>query len=307
MAGLMLLSLSGCCGIGNIAEIFKGISSKDNSIETTAPAVTGNAESTESATQAPTEATVAEETTVIADDDYVYMEVLCGNDDGIGNYIIDIKIENKHSEKIYINAETAAVNDLQLYAYMGETVDSGKTAYDDLEISSYGYIDIADFYKVDIYITVLEEDSNAVLGKYTATYYPNGKGSGDYEPYAPADNSAGQLLLDEKDIKITYMGVADNADDDLVFFIENNSDKNIDIYTEEIYINGHETDVYLSESVLAGCRTYAKIYLYSWDYEDAGIKTTSEINELKLEITVSDADSDIRILGNKVVSFKPMG
>ena len=113
----------------------------------------------------------------------------------------------------------------------------------------------------------------------------------DLEDYEQEYNEDGEIIFDDKDIKIYVLGL-DEEDPtwgtEVNLYIENNSDKNTAISINEVSVNGFMVDTYFSADLEANKKTYKDIVLYKESLDENEIKT---VENIEFKIRIKDTDN----------------
>lgn len=98
-----------------------------------------------------------------------------------------------------------------------------------------------------------------------------------------------QVLVDEKDIKITATGLSEDGwmGPGLKVLIENNSKKDLTVQTRATSVNGYMVDGMMSADVAAGKKANDEITFMTSEFEAAGIRDIADI-ELSFHIFTSE-------------------
>lgn len=102
------------------------------------------------------------------------------------------------------------------------------------------------------------------------------------------------VLYDADDVKITAKELSFEDDwyaGTLSLLIENNTDKDLNISTTSVYVNGYQVDGWLYAEVSAGKKSNETITFYDEDFEMCGITTIADI-ELSFEAYEVDSYED---------------
>ena len=99
------------------------------------------------------------------------------------------------------------------------------------------------------------------------------------------------VLYDAKDVKITAKSLT--LDDSyyaatIDITIENNSNKDLNISTTSVYVNGYQIDGWLYANISAGKKSNESLIFYEQDFERCGITTIADI---ELAFDAYDADT----------------
>ncbi len=102
----------------------------------------------------------------------------------------------------------------------------------------------------------------------------------------------GTLIYDNNDIEIYYNGL--NSSQDFKFFIKNNSDKDIIVECDQLYLNGYDFTRYMHVKVPSGQKANETITLSKYDMVKNDI-SASDFKELKGQFTITNANTDANI------------
>ena len=96
--------------------------------------------------------------------------------------------------------------------------------------------------------------------------------------------ASGTVIVDQSGVKVTYTGIREAqgliGDYEICLKIENNSNVDLGVSSEDVSVNGMMVDDYLVESVAAGKTAIAPIAVYG--LEDKGVKAPITSAEFKL-------------------------
>lgn len=122
--------------------------------------------------------------------------------------------------------------------------------------------------------------------------------AGDYEQ--PTDDS-GWELYDGDGVRILMKEMEMSYGDCLIsMYIENNTDKLVNLYAEGISVNGEQIDGVMWENLLPNTRAISSVYLF--DLEGDGITDLEQIEELTMELCIEFADAASMEDWNSVLS-----
>ncbi len=110
-----------------------------------------------------------------------------------------------------------------------------------------------------------------------------------------------QVLVEQNNIKITYMGIDNESRTKIKLKIENNSDMPITVQQRDMSINGIMIDGIFSCDVQPGKIANDSISLFSSDLEDNGI---TEIENIELSFHVYNADSSDGIFDSDMITIQ---
>lgn len=214
-----------------------------------------------------------------------------------GKYELSYTIKNDSDKTVNVSTSLFSINGIMYgYGYVYGTVDAGKKLNDSCNIyfSDLEDLDIGTIANIDIRVNAYDDESYDDIGKGETVSI---KTSADGTFNQKYDDS-GVVVYDANDIKIICKNEVEVEKDKLMdygiikFYIENNSDKNIQICPSynKIYINDTAADVSFYETVAAGCKKYCDTYINS-SFEELDIEDYSDIKTLEMEISLLDIDS----------------
>ena len=124
-------------------------------------------------------------------------------------------------------------------------------------------------------------------------------------PYEQSVDDSGDVLYDSNGIRIICKGLKQDViwDGTVVFFMENNSDKEISIYAENVSVNGFMQDVGLWSDLRFNTNLIDGMSLI--DLSDLEIEKIDQIDNIEFNLRIVDANSwnDIAITDNIVLDF----
>lgn len=269
-------------------------------------------EETEEPTEAPTEAPTAEPTAAPFNGEVTVEKTELLNKKGVkitlkeyeDNYIFGpsfkMLVENESGKDLTVTVSGLCVNGYMNSGLLYCTVADGKKANDELYLSESdlelcGIDTVAEiefsFHIIDDdYDTYLDSDrikvKTSAYGSYTQTY-----------------DDSGILAYEGKGIKIVAKGVEEDSifGPTVLYYVENNSGKNIYISTNDVSVNGFMVDDLLYFEVLKGMRGIAEETFLSSSLEENDI---DEIEEVELSFHISNADKWETIVDTKTITIK---
>lgn len=216
------------------------------------------------------------------------------DDEHYGKYVLSYTIKNDSDKTVNVSTALFSINGIMYDSgYIYGTVDAGKKLndscniyFDDLET-----LDIGTITNIDIKVKVYDDDSYDDIGESKTVSV---KTSADGTFNQKYDDS-GVVIYDANDVKIICKKVVEDKYYDagvIKFYIENNSDKDISIYSSynKTYINDTAADLSFYPNVAAGCKMYYDAAIYT-SAEDLDIKDYNDVKTLDMEISLSDMDT----------------
>lgn len=111
----------------------------------------------------------------------------------------------------------------------------------------------------------------------------------EYSSSSEYNEEVKQTIYDENNIKIYYKGLVNDIwSDELKFYIENSSDRNIEVSCESLSINDYKMNDYMNVDVDAGLRANDTISISSTKLEENEITT---IESIKGTFLIKDNDT----------------
>lgn len=213
---------------------------------------------------------------------------------------LKILIENESDKNISVSLEGIAVNDCMVSAWLYEDVGTGKKSNATFDIWSTKLSDagITNIGKIDMYFRIIDSDNFDEI-------YESGEIELLTSLYDVMDveiDDIGEEMVNQSGVKIVGKGVSNDLiwGDGVVVYIENNTDRNIVVTTDDLSVNGYMVTGFLYQSVRPGKKAIESIILSSSDLEDNGIES---IEELSLSFEIYDEDNFHTILKTNEMSF----
>lgn len=213
---------------------------------------------------------------------------------------LKILIENESDKNISVSLEGIAVNDCMVSAWLYEDVGTGKKSNATFDIWSTKLSDagITNIGKIDMYFRIVDSDNFDEI-------YESGEIELLTSLYDVMDveiDDIGEEMVNQSGVKIVGKGVSNDLiwGDGVVVYIENNTDRNIVVTTDDLSVNGYMVTGFLYQSVRPGKKAIESIILSSSDLEDNGIES---IEELSLSFEIYDEDNFHTILKTNEMSF----
>lgn len=216
------------------------------------------------------------------------------DDEHYGKYVLSYTIKNDSDKTVNVSTALFSINGIMYDSgYIYGSVDAGKKLNDSCNIyfSDLETLDIGTIANIDIKVKVYDDDSYDDIGESKTVSV---KTSADGTFNQKYDDS-GVVIYDANDVKIICKKVVEDKYYDagvIKFYIENNSDKDISIYSSynKTYINDTAADLSFYPNVAAGCKMYYDAAIYT-SAEDLDIKDYNDIKTLDMEISLSDMDT----------------
>lgn len=204
---------------------------------------------------------------------------------------IKLSVSNDSDKNVSISTRLLSVN-----GYMLSTsglycdVAAGKKAMDSIELwsSELNQAGIETVAQVEFYLHVYDSDSYEDIHTSKLISLKTSAAEGFEQPV----DDEGELLYDEGGIRVINKGLKDDGiwDGTLVLYVENGSSKEITVYSEDVSINGFMVDDSFWTELRPDTRSIDGLYLLS--FEDAGIESISQIEQLEFALRIIDDDWD---------------
>lgn len=103
----------------------------------------------------------------------------------------------------------------------------------------------------------------------------------------PVDDS-GDVIYDDKNIRVICKGLKDDViwDGCVVFYVENNSDKTVTVYSENVSVNGFMVDESLWSDLRPGTRAIDAMYLLTLD--EIGLESIDAVENIEFNLRIID-------------------
>ena len=224
-----------------------------------------------------------------------------GYEDGWMGPEVKVLVENDSDKNVLVTADAVSVNGYMMpFASLYTEVAAGKKANDSLMFSSSGleqsgievpaeiqfYLDIQD---ADNWDTI---DTSDLLTLTTSA-----------APYDQIVDDSGDVLYDEGGIRIICKGLKQDIiwDGTVVFYLENNTGRNISVYAENVSVNGFMQTVGLWSDLRPGTRLIDGMSMI--DLSDLAIESIDQIENIEFDLRVIDADTWDEIVTTDVMTL----
>ena len=207
-----------------------------------------------------------------------------------GGFTTDVTllIENNSNKNILVTARDLSVNTYMMDGTLYAEVAAGKKANEDISIMNLN-LDAAGIETItDIvfYFNISDPEtwndvanSDLITLKTSATDYVQ-----DFY-------DEGQLLYDENGIRVICRGLKRDMiwDGACVFYIENNSDQAVTVYSENVSVNGFMQESSLWADLRPGTRIVDSMSLM--DLEDISVNSIHGIEEIEFNLKIIDKNT----------------
>ncbi len=236
---------------------------------------------------------------VLVDKDGVKITATGLSYDSFWGYELKLLIENNTEQNLNFDIDYAVVNGFLMTPTLSGAVNAGKKAntsiyFDDSDLAMAKIEKIKD---IDLNIIAYKADSFDEFA-----IYPPVRIQTDATDYVQKNNTEGTLILDESGIKIYAVRVDydDTFGPEVIFYIENNTQKEIGVTSDDESVNGYMIDGLLITYVPAGIKAYDTMSFFSSDLKENNI---DKIKELEFKLKVYDNDSFDYVIDGKEVKL----
>jgi len=199
---------------------------------------------------------------------------------------LSLLLENSTDKSVSVQALGSSVNGIMLSTWFSSDIAAGKKSNEQLsymqqDLDTAGIKVIKD---IELYFNVYDTETwdtvfDTGMIQITTSADPS---------YVQKYDASGDTIFDQDGFKIIVRGMdmpGAYSGADVYFYIENNSDKNVNVSTQNVSIDGFMIDPYFSCEVFAGKKAYATMSFMEEDLTKNDIKTISAID---FDITVFD-------------------
>lgn len=249
--------------------------------------ITSSPNATNAPTPLTTETSIQE--TVIVDNDILTITAKSFSiDASIFGPSIKLLIENHSDKTIVVQAFNASVNGFMIDTTFSSTIDPGKKSYDNLTFNSTDLKDANITTLNDIEFVIYAFDNDTWGNVFTSDII-NIQTSSINEVESNY-NSDGDEIFNNDSVKIIYQGMRDDPywGIEFVFYIENNSDKNIIIQVNTISINGFMVDSIMSPTICANKKIVEGLTVLQTDLENNEI---TELENMEISFKIIDENT----------------
>ena len=211
---------------------------------------------------------------------------------------LKVLIENDTDENINVSLDEIAVNDYMVSAWLYEDVAAGKKSNATFEIwsSTLSNAGISNIGKIDFYFRVINSDNYNTIYESKEIELKTSL----YDEMDSEANDVGTELLNQNGIRIVGKGVNDSLwGQGVLLYIENNSDKNIIVSTDNLSVNGYMVNGYLYSTIMSNKKAIETVILSSTDLEDNDIES---IEDLALSFDIINADTWMNIFSSDEIT-----
>lgn len=212
-----------------------------------------------------------------------------GYEEGLLGPEVKLLVENSSDKNVLLTAKSVSVNGYMaptasLYADVaaGKKSNEGMTLMSS-ELEQCGITTVAE---IQFYIQISDSENWSALA--TSDLITLKTSAAGLEQ--PVDDS-GDVLYNDKDIRIICKGLKQDLiwDGTIVFFMENKSGKNINIYAENVSVNGFMEDVSLWSDLRAGTMLVDGMHLL--DLSDLDLESIDDVKSIEFDLRIVNSDN----------------
>lgn len=247
------------------------------------------------------EITVAE--TVLYDMDDVKVTAT-GYEDGWMGPEIKILVENNSTKNILVTSASVSVNGYMMpTAALYAEVAAGKKSNETMTImsSELDQSGITVLSELQFYLQIQDPESWETLATSDLLTLTTSAA-----PYEQQVDDSGDVLYDSDGIRIICKGLMQDIiwDGMVVFYMENNSGKEISIYAENVSVNGFMQDVGLWSDLRPNTKIISGMSMI--DLSDLEIENIDQIKNIEFNLRVVDANTweDIKTTDVLTLNFE---
>ena len=251
--------------------------------------------STETETAAVEETESAGSSKTTLDEKEIYnnngiVVTVTGMDNGLMGTDISVHVQNSTDQNILITAKDISVNDYMMaQAGLYVEVAAGKAANDNLclyasELEECGIETIAE---IEFFLVVSDNETWEEIDTSQLVTLTTSVGA----DFVQTVDDTGDVMYDSNGVRVICKGLKDDLiwSGSVVFYMENNTDRALSVYAENVSVNGYMEDVSLWSDMQPGKRAVQGMSII--DLSDLGIENIDEIDEIEFSLRIVDADT----------------
>lgn len=271
----------------------------DSNEETDASSSESDGSTTEATTNSDAETTAnsaAIDNEVVYEKDGLKVTVISLGEDEFGDNALNVELVNDSDKNVTFQVEDVSVNGFMSMPLFSSDVTAGNKANDSIIFYTDSLEEggITGFTTIEFKLLILDPDTFETIAESDVITLNTGVTDGGVY-----DNS-GEVVYDDKDIKIVaqYLYTDEFLGDEIVFYIENNSDAEIMVQNSSVALNGSMVEALLYSNVLPGKKAVTEMSFSG--LEENGI---TDITDAELSLNISDANTWDTIADTESVSL----
>lgn len=198
---------------------------------------------------------------------------------------LSVQIENNSSQDVAISTRDLSVNGMMFETSgLFSTVAAGKKANDVLrlystEMNEQGISIIAE---IEFYLNISDSNTFADIDKSDLITLKTSVADSYVQEY----DDSGDVIYDQNDIRVICKGLKDETfwDGMVVFYIENNSDRAVTVYSEDVSVNGFMEDASFWVDIQPGKKCMDGITLL--DMSDLELESLDDVETIELSLKI---------------------
>jgi len=266
--------------------------------ETTAQAVTTAVHETTTAPPVKEEITITEQ--VLLDYNGFKVTAKSFSEDGFWGPELKILVENNTTKNISLMGDELIINNYMINDLLACSVAPGKKVNETIDIkdSDLEKAGIESIGQIELYLRLYDKDNYKTIYEHDCVTIKTSA----YDKMQVTKQDSGTVLYNKDGIRI----VAKSTNDITVLnnyvdlFIENNTDKNIVVQTNDLSVNGFMITSYFSRTVYAGKMAMDEIMLSSTSLEENNITT---INKIEFKFRISSSETFLTLFDSDTIAI----
>lgn len=203
--------------------------------------------------------------------------------------VLKLLIENETNQNVTVQIRDMSVNGYMISPLMSSMVDKGETKEDVIGFSSreLKLSGITTFAELAFRFYVFDSDTMEAVYDSEPVALKTSAAAGYQEKF----DDSGDLAYEGDGVKLVVKGKFEKEDGfgpGILFYIENNSDKNIEIQATDVSVNGAALDPILSAKVAAGKHAISAMSFFDNQLDDQKIDA---IRKAELRFIIVDTDT----------------
>lgn len=212
---------------------------------------------------------------------------------------LKILIENSTDKNITVQSENLSVNDIMIdNVVFSCDIAAGKSANDTIDFISTDLKskNITDFAEIELQFIVIDDSFTKLFTSEPIKIETSSK-----DTYTQVNDSNGSVIFEENGIKITSQGISSDSHfmgPSMILFIENNTDQNVIIQSDNVSVNGFMVNPIMSCNIAANKKAITGLTFMNSELEENGIEN---ITQVEMSFTIFD-DSLKDIVKTPIIS-----
>lgn len=208
-------------------------------------------------------------------------------EEGLFGPEISVTVSNETERNITVSTQALSVNGYMLSGSgLYAQVAAGKKAIEGLtlmrsDLSEAGIETVAD---IEFYIHVSDSDTWDDIDNSGLIKLSTSAAEGFTQPI----DDSGDPVYDANGVRVICKGLKDDTvwDGCVVFYLENNSGRDITVYSENVSVNGFMVDESLWSDLRANTRSIEGMYLLSLD--NIGLESVEDVESIEFNLCLID-------------------